>query len=92
MRLESIRLATATIKDFEVVVWGRPVIPAEIRTNHEDRLYHLGHDLPTAITSVIECRGVLGADFLGKFNVSVDFHTDTIMLSEYPLLYRDFTC
>ncbi len=81
VRLESLGVATATVADFDVVVWGRPVIPAEILASHEERLYHLGYNPPTAITSVLECRGVLGADFLGKFKVSLDFLTDTMCLT-----------
>ena len=82
VRLESIGVANATVTDFDVVVWGRPVIPAEILANHEDRFYHLGYNPPSAITSVLECRGVLGADFLGKFKVSLDFRTDTMVLDK----------
>jgi len=82
VRLESIGVATAAVSAFDVVVWGRPVIPPEILANDEDRLYHLGYNPPSAITSVIECRGVLGADFLRKFKVSLDFRTDTMVLEE----------
>jgi hypothetical protein len=83
VRLDSIGVATATVNAFDVVVWGRPVIPAEILAdNEEGLLYHLGYNPPSAITSVIECRGVLGADFLRKFKVSLDFRTDTMVLEE----------
>ncbi len=81
VRLESIGVATATANDFDVVVWGRPVIPPEILANvQEDRLYHLGYNPQSAIDSVIECRGVLGADFLRNFTLTLDFHTDTLVL------------
>ena len=82
VRLDSIGVATATVNAFDVVVWGRPVIPEEILANDEDRLYHLGYNPPSAITSVVECRGVLGADFLRKFEVSLDFRTDTMVFEE----------
>jgi len=81
LRLESIAVATAELRDFEVVAWGRPVLPQEILANEqEDRLYHLGYQPQSAIDSIIECRGVLGADFLRDFTVSLDFHTDTLVL------------
>jgi len=78
--LESIAIAAAVLRNFEVVVWGSPVIPPEILASHEDRMFHLGYNPPTAIDSVIECRGVLGADFLGKFRISFDFHADVLVL------------
>lgn len=81
-RLESIAVATATVNDFDVVVWGKPVIPAEMLANQDEGFYYLGNIPPSAITSVIECRGVLGADFLGNFRVSLDFYTDTMLLNQ----------
>ena len=86
VRLESIGVATATVNAFEVVVWGSPMIPPEILANDlvndEEGFYFLGYDPPSTITSVMECRGVLGADFLGQFKVSLDFGTDMIVLEE----------
>lgn len=82
VRLDSIGVATATVRDFDVVVWGSPVIPEELLANHEERLHFLGYNPPTAITSVIECRGVLGADFLRNFKVSLDFSSDMMLLEE----------
>ena len=82
VRLKSIGVATATVSDFDVVVWGSPVIPAEILANQDEGLYYLGEFPPSAITSVTECRGVLGGDFLGRFKLSLDFHTDMMVLNE----------
>ena len=87
VRLESIGIATATVNALDVVVWGRPLIQAEIRANEKDRLYQLGNGMPgdsppSAITSVIECHGVLGVDFLRNFKLSLDFRTDTMVLEE----------
>jgi hypothetical protein len=81
VQLESIGVSTAELNSFEVVVWGRPVIPPEILANQqEDRLYHLGYNPQSAIDSVIECRGVLGADFLRNFTLTLDLRTDTLVL------------
>ena len=33
VRLESIGVATATLNNFDVLVWGPPVLPAEILAN-----------------------------------------------------------
>lgn len=81
VRLQSLAVAEAVLNDFEVVAWGRPVIPPETMAEmREDKLYWLGKDPPLPIQSLLECRGVLGWDFLHNFKVSLDFHTDTLML------------
>jgi hypothetical protein len=46
----------------------------------EDKLYPLGNHPPSAIEGIIECRGVLGADFLRNFTVSLDFVAETLVL------------
>jgi hypothetical protein len=60
---------------------GSPAMPPEILANlDEDKLYHLGKLPTTPIEAVIECRGVLGADFLRNFIVSLDFVDQTLVL------------
>jgi hypothetical protein len=67
LRLGSVAVGTAVLKDFEVVVWGTPVIPPEILASLDgDKLYPLGSYPSSAIDGIIECRGVLGADFRGR--------------------------
>lgn len=81
LRLESLAIGSAVLENFEIVVWGRPVIPPEILANlDEDKLYHLGNQPASAIEAIIECRGVLGADFLRNFTVSLDFVGETLVL------------
>jgi hypothetical protein len=81
LRLDSLAVGSAILNNFEVVVWGSPAIPHEILANlDEDRLYPLGNHPPSAIEAIIECRGVLGVDFLRNFTVSLDFVAETLML------------
>jgi Aspartyl protease len=81
LRLESLAVGSAVLNNFEVVVWGSPVIPPEMLANlDEEKLYHLGKSPATPIEAVIECRGVLGADFLRNFRVSLDFVGETLGL------------
>jgi Aspartyl protease len=81
LRVESIAAGSAVLNRFEVVVWGRPIIPQEIMANlKEDTLYPLGNLPMSAIEGVIECRGILGADFLRNFVVSLDFNTENLIL------------
>jgi len=81
LRLESLAVGSAVLNNFEVVVWGSPVIPPEMLANlDEEKLYHLGKLPATPIEAVIECRGVLGADFLRNFRVSLDFVGQTLVL------------
>lgn len=81
LRVDSIAAGSAVLNNFEVVVWGSPVIPFEILANlDEDKLYHLGNQPASAIEAIIECRGVLGADFLRNFTVSLDFVGETLVL------------
>lgn len=81
LRLESLAVGSAVLNNFEVVVWGNSVIPPEILSNlDEEKLYHLGKLPATPIEAVIECRGVLGSDFLRNFTVSLDFGDETLML------------
>lgn len=81
LRLESLAVGSAVLNNFEVVVWGSPVIAPEMLANlEEEKLYHLGKLPATPIEAVIECRGVLGADFLRKFSVSLDFVGQTLVL------------
>ena len=66
---------------FEIVVWGSPAIPPEILANSkEDILYPLGTHPASAIDAVLECRGILGADFLCNFTVSLDFNAENLVL------------
>jgi hypothetical protein len=81
LRLDSIAVGSAVLKNFEVVVWGKPVIPPEMLANlEEDKLYPLGNHPQSAIDAIIECRGVLGVDFLRNFRVSFDFAAETLLL------------
>jgi hypothetical protein len=81
LRLDSLALGSAILNNFEVVVWGRPVIPPEVLANlDEDIIYPLGNHPPSAIDGIIECRGVLGADFLRNFTVSLDFVAEILVL------------
>ena len=81
LRLDSIATGDAVLNHFEVVVWGRPVIPEEIMANlKDDTLYPLGNVPTSAIEAVVECRGILGADFLRNFAVSLDFNADDLIL------------
>ena len=81
LRLDAIAVGGAVMIDFEVVVWGTPVIPSEILASLDgDTLYPIENHPVSAIESVIECRGVLGVDFLRNFTVSFDFTAETLML------------
>jgi hypothetical protein len=85
LRLDSLAVGSAILNNFEVVVWGSAVIPpeilAEILANlDQDRLYPLGNHPPSAIEGIIECRGVLGADFLRNFTIALDFVAETLVL------------
>jgi len=81
LRLDSVAVGSAVLNNFEVVVWGSPAIPPEILANlDEDRLYPLGNHPSSAIEAIIECRGILGADFLRNFTVSLDFVAEMLVL------------
>ena len=81
LRVDSIAVGGAVLNNFEVVVWGRPVIPQEIMRNlKDDAFYPLGNLPASAIQSVIECRGILGADFLRNFALAFDFDTEELIL------------
>jgi len=75
VRVKSLAVGEAILNDFEVVAWGHPRIPRELLENRPEGLYGLGGGvLPvSAIATVLECRGVLGLDFLSRFRVSFDF-------------------
>lgn len=82
LRLDSIATGDAVLNSFEVVVWGRPVIPQETIANmKEGTLYSLGSLPKSAIDAVLECRGILGADFLRNFAVSFDFAAENLVLA-----------
>jgi hypothetical protein len=80
LRLDSVAVGSAVLNNFEVVVWGSPAIPPEILAHLDERLYPLGNHPSSAIEAIIECRGVLGADFLGNFTVSLDFVAEMLVL------------
>ena len=81
LRVDSIAAGSAVLTDFEVVVWGSPVIPPDILANSKERtLSPLGTHPTSAIDAVIECRGILGADFLHNFTVSLDFNAENLVL------------
>jgi len=81
LRLDSLAVGSAVLNNFEVVVWGSPVILPEMQANLDaDKLYHLGNHPASAIEAIVECRGVLGADFLRNFTVSLDFMSETLVL------------
>ena len=81
LRLDSLAVGNAILNNFEVVVWGRPVIPPDILANlDEDGFYPLGNHPPSAIEGILECRGVLGVNFLRNFTVSLDFVAETLVL------------
>lgn len=81
LRLHSIAVGDAMLNDLEIVVWGKPVIPAELLADSEEGvLYHLGTNPFTPISSVLECRGVLGFDFLRHFTVTFDFSDESLVL------------
>jgi hypothetical protein len=79
--VDSVAVGNAALTHFEVVVWGSPAIPPEILANSEEgRLYRLGTHPASAIDAVLECRGILGADFLRNFRVSLDFNAENLVL------------
>jgi hypothetical protein len=81
LRLQSFAVGSAILNDFEIVVWGWPAISVQTLAEMEpDTLYPLGNDPLTPITSIMECRGVLGSDFLRHFKVCFDFSTETLVL------------
>ena len=81
LRLDSIAVGSAVVNDFEVVVWGASVIPPEIMASlDENTIYPLGNHPSSAIEAIMECRGVLGADFLHNFKVSFEFAAETLVL------------
>jgi hypothetical protein len=83
LRVVSIAAGSAVLNHFEVVVWGSPAVPQEMLANlKDDTLYPLGNHPMSAIEAVIECRGILGADFLRNFAVSVDFNAENLVLEE----------
>jgi hypothetical protein len=43
-------------------------------------LYPLGTHPASAIDAVLKCRGILGADFLRNFTVSLDFKAENLLL------------
>ena len=79
LRLQSIAIGDAVVSNFDVVAWGSPVIPKKILEEmREDAMYPLGELPITAIESVLECRGVIGIDYLSRFRVSLDFAAETV--------------
>jgi hypothetical protein len=82
--LRSIGVGGAVVRDTEVIVWGRPVIPRELwdRIKGEEGLHHLGSSplSKSAIEKILECQGVLGADFLARFRVTLDLAEETMVL------------
>ena len=81
LRVDSIAVGGAVLNNFEVVVWGSAVVPQEIMANLKHNvLYPLGNLPASAIEAVIECRGILGADFLRNFALSFDFNTEDLIL------------
>jgi hypothetical protein len=81
LRVDSIAAGSAVLNHFEVVGWGSLAIPHEILANlKEGTLYPLGNHPTSAIDAVVECRGILGADFLRNFNVSLDFKAQHLVL------------
>ncbi len=81
LRLDSVAVGSAVLNNFEVVVWGSPAIPPDILANlGENTLYSLGNHPSSAIEAIIECSGVLGADFLRNFTVSLDFVAEMLVL------------
>lgn len=83
VQLQSVAVGDAVLNDFEVVVWGRAAIPTELLAEmHEDVLYPLGKHPLSAVDSILECRGVLGLDFLRHFKVSLDFAAETLALEQ----------
>jgi hypothetical protein len=81
LRLQSVAVDGAVLNDFEIVVWGWPAIPLETRAKMESNtIYPLGNHPSSAIDSIMECRGVLGSDFLRHFKACFDFSTDTLIL------------
>lgn len=85
LRVDSIAAGGAVLNNFEVVVWGGwggPAFPDEILANLEEGLHALGR-VPhpsSAIDAVIECRGILGADYLRNFTVIFDFNAEMLVL------------
>jgi hypothetical protein len=83
LRLDSIAVGNAIMNGFEVVVWGKPVVPPELLASPDgERFYPLGSHPLSAIDAIIECRGVLGVDFLRNFKVSFDFAAETLLLEQ----------
>jgi len=81
LRLDSLAVGSAILNNFEVVVWGRPVILPEVLASQDEEIFYpLGNHPPSAIEGIIECRGVLGADFLRNFAVSLDFVAEILVL------------
>ncbi len=81
VRLTSICVGDAVVRDFEVVVWGAPIIDDEmLKTMQPNRFYPMGPHPPTPIDSVLECRGVLGADFMRHFRFSFDLQAGVLVL------------
>ncbi len=80
VRVRSVAVGSAVLNDFEVVVWGRPVIPPEVMGKKDDLLYTLGTHPRSAVDSIMECRGVVGSDFLRHFKVSFDFASGVLVL------------
>jgi hypothetical protein len=81
LRLDSVAAGSAVLTHFEVVVWGSPAISPEILADSkEGMLYPLGTHPASAIDAVLECRGILGADFLRNFIVSLDFKAENLVL------------
>ncbi len=80
-RVDSLAVGTAVVNDFEVVVWGKPAVPAGMLERMDEwRLYPLGTHPQSAIELILECRGVLGSDFLRHFRTSFDFTAEILLL------------
>lgn len=78
LRLETIALGSLELSNFEVIVWGKPKLSREVEAeleagmHQEGVIYHLGTHPKSAVDSILECRGILGADFLGNFKLTFD--------------------
>jgi hypothetical protein len=83
LRLDRITVGPATLSDFEVIVWGAPRLAKDIGDELDragDILLTIGQLPKSAIESVVECRGVLGLDFLTHFIAVTDFMSGSLSL------------
>ena len=83
IRLVSLGVGDAVLKDFEVVVWGRPVLsPKVVAGMGENTFRDLGNRPQNPIDAIIDCRGVLGLDFLDNFLTTFDLHHEMLILQQ----------